>query len=110
MNEVAEIDREAVIEMHNYLTSVYEEGDARSALITMLQALHHAKSGVDIVSGTRVSFTVAHGLGPLSVFGFFPVETILNKFDRYNFKSTAETGIQGLFPCRAHGSRYFRES
>ncbi|CAN6485763.1 unnamed protein product [Victoria cruziana] len=40
--------------MHNYLTSVYEEGDARSALITMVQALNHAKHGVDIVSGTRV--------------------------------------------------------
>lgn len=44
-----------IIEMHNYLTSVYEEGDARSALITMLQALNHAKNGVDIVSGTKVS-------------------------------------------------------
>ncbi|BBN15723.1 respiratory burst oxidase [Marchantia polymorpha subsp. ruderalis] len=53
MNEVAAIDQKAVIEMHNYLTSVYEEGDARSALITMVQALHHAKSGVDILSGTR---------------------------------------------------------
>jgi respiratory burst oxidase len=41
--------------MHNYLTSVYEEGDARSVLITMLQALNHAKNGVDIVSGTKVS-------------------------------------------------------
>jgi respiratory burst oxidase len=40
--------------MHNYLTSVYEEGDARSALITMVQSLNHAKNGVDIVSGTRV--------------------------------------------------------
>lgn len=46
---------QGVIEMHNYLTSVYEEGDARSALITMVQALNHAKNGVDIVSGTRVS-------------------------------------------------------
>lgn len=54
MNEVAEIDQRGVIEMHNYLTSVYEEGDARSALITMVQALNHAKNGVDIVSGTRV--------------------------------------------------------
>ncbi|KAH9308904.1 hypothetical protein KI387_036815, partial [Taxus chinensis] len=54
MNEVAEIDQKDVIEMHNYLTSVYEEGDARSALITMVQALNHAKHGVDIVSGTRV--------------------------------------------------------
>ncbi|MCO5547333.1 hypothetical protein L7F22_000781 [Adiantum nelumboides] len=54
MNEVAESDQKAVIEMHNYLTSVYEEGDARSALITMLQALNQAKNGVDILSGTRV--------------------------------------------------------
>ncbi|MCO5561779.1 hypothetical protein L7F22_015403 [Adiantum nelumboides] len=54
MNEVADSDQKAVIEMHNYLTSVYEEGDARSALITMLQALNQAKNGVDIVSGTRV--------------------------------------------------------
>ncbi|KAI4376139.1 hypothetical protein MLD38_013930 [Melastoma candidum] len=54
MNEVADQDKRGVIEMHNYLTSVYEEGDARSALITMVQALNHAKSGVDIVSGTRV--------------------------------------------------------
>lgn len=49
-------DVQGVIEMHNYLTSVYEEGDARSALITMVQALNHAKNGVDIVSGTSVSF------------------------------------------------------
>ncbi|KAK5777274.1 respiratory burst oxidase homolog protein C-like isoform X1 [Gossypium arboreum] len=54
MNEVAEMDRNHVIELHNYCTSVYEEGDARSALITMLQSLNHAKNGVDIVSGTRV--------------------------------------------------------
>ncbi|ONI07236.1 hypothetical protein PRUPE_5G107400 [Prunus persica] len=54
MNEVAEQDQRGVIEMHNYLTSVYEEGDARSTLITMVQALNHAKNGVDIVSGTRV--------------------------------------------------------
>ncbi|XP_022145957.1 respiratory burst oxidase homolog protein A-like isoform X2 [Momordica charantia] len=54
MNEIAEMDQRGVIEMHNYLTSVYEEGDARSALITMVQALNHAKNGMDIVSGTRV--------------------------------------------------------
>ncbi|XP_024976513.1 respiratory burst oxidase homolog protein C-like [Cynara cardunculus var. scolymus] len=54
MNEVAEMDQNGVIEMHNYCTSVYEEGDARSALITMLQSLNHAKNGVDVVSGTRV--------------------------------------------------------
>ncbi|OMP08895.1 Cytochrome b245, heavy chain [Corchorus capsularis] len=54
MNEVAEMDEKRLIELHNYCTSVYEEGDARSALITMLQSLHHAKNGVDVVSGTRV--------------------------------------------------------
>lgn len=45
--------------MHNYLTSVYEEGDARSTLITMVQALNHAKNGVDIVSGTRVRVLIS---------------------------------------------------
>lgn len=54
MNEVAENDKDGVIELHNYCTSVYEEGDARSALIQMLQTLNHAKNGVDIVSGTTV--------------------------------------------------------
>ncbi|XVE64767.1 hypothetical protein DITRI_Ditri07aG0128300 [Diplodiscus trichospermus] len=54
MDEVAGLDQRGFIEMHNYLTSVYEEGDARSALITMVQALNHAKNGVDILSGTRV--------------------------------------------------------
>jgi hypothetical protein len=46
-----------VIEMHNYLTSVYEEGDARSALIAMVQSLQHAKNGLDIVSGSKVKQT-----------------------------------------------------
>ncbi|XP_020536651.1 respiratory burst oxidase homolog protein E isoform X2 [Jatropha curcas] len=54
MNEVAEMDHKGQIELHNYLTSVYEEGDARSTLITMVQALNHAKHGVDILSGTRL--------------------------------------------------------
>ncbi|KAK3139950.1 hypothetical protein QOZ80_5AG0393050 [Eleusine coracana subsp. coracana] len=55
MNEVAERDATGdVVELHNHCTSVYEEGDARSAMLVMLQALHHAKSGVDVVSGTRV--------------------------------------------------------
>ncbi|KAJ3669155.1 hypothetical protein LUZ60_011105 [Juncus effusus] len=54
MNDVAESDQDNVIEMHNYLTSVYEEGDARSALIAMVQSLQHAKNGVDIVSGSRI--------------------------------------------------------
>lgn len=54
MDEVAELDHKGLIDMHNYLTSVYEEGDARSTLLTMVQALTHAKYGVDILSGTRV--------------------------------------------------------
>lgn len=54
MNDIAETDKKGVIELHNYCTSVYEEGDARSALIAMLQQLNHAKNGVDVVSGTRV--------------------------------------------------------
>ncbi|KAL4010596.1 hypothetical protein IC575_030097 [Cucumis melo] len=53
MDEVAEMDKKGQIELHNYLTSVYEESDARSTLITMVQALNHAKHGVDILSGTR---------------------------------------------------------
>ncbi|BBH08179.1 Riboflavin synthase-like superfamily protein, partial [Prunus dulcis] len=55
MDEIAEMDQKGQIELHNYLTSVYEEGDARSTLITMVQALNHAKHGVDILSGTRNS-------------------------------------------------------
>ncbi|KAL8160916.1 hypothetical protein V2J09_012405 [Rumex salicifolius] len=54
MDDVAEMDHKGLIDMHNYLTSVYEEGDARSTLITMVNALNHAKYGVDILSGTRV--------------------------------------------------------
>ncbi|CAN1296738.1 Respiratory burst oxidase homolog protein F [Linum perenne] len=40
----------AVIEVNNYLTTAYEEGDARSALITATQALHRAKTGLDMLS------------------------------------------------------------
>ncbi|CAL9232433.1 unnamed protein product [Arabidopsis halleri] len=54
MNEIADSDRKGVIEMHNYLTSVYEEGDTRSNLLTMIQTLNHAKNGIDIFSGTKV--------------------------------------------------------
>uniref|UniRef100_A0A452XJ28 Ferric reductase NAD binding domain-containing protein n=1 Tax=Aegilops tauschii subsp. strangulata TaxID=200361 RepID=A0A452XJ28_AEGTS len=53
MNEIAERDHSSVIEVHNYLTSVYVEGDARSAFIAMVQSLQHAKYGVDIISRTR---------------------------------------------------------
>ncbi|CAL4993139.1 unnamed protein product [Urochloa decumbens] len=54
MDEVVEADREGVVELHNHCTNVYEEGDARSVLISMLQSLNQAKTGVDVVSGTRV--------------------------------------------------------
>ncbi|KAI4376478.1 hypothetical protein MLD38_014235 [Melastoma candidum] len=54
MDEIADMDLKGQIELHNHLTSVYEEGDARSTLITMVQALNHAKHGYDILSGTRV--------------------------------------------------------
>ncbi|KAL3585743.1 hypothetical protein D5086_012610 [Populus alba] len=53
MDDVADYDDNHIIEMHNYLTSVYEEGDARSALIAMVQKLQHAKNGLDIVSQSR---------------------------------------------------------
>ena len=65
---------QGVIEMHNYLTSVYEEGDARSALITMVQALNHAKNGVDIVSGTRVSLWFLPFTLPFMRFSFGKIE------------------------------------
>ncbi|KAJ0788045.1 putative NAD(P)H oxidase (H(2)O(2)-forming) [Helianthus annuus] len=54
MDDIAEHDRENIIEMHNYLTSVYEHGDMRSTLISMVQTLQHAKDGVDVVSQSRI--------------------------------------------------------
>ncbi|KAK7395312.1 hypothetical protein VNO78_15863 [Psophocarpus tetragonolobus] len=54
MDDISDYDHDGIIEMHNYLTSVYEEGDARSALIAMIQRLQHAKNGVDIVSESRI--------------------------------------------------------
>ena len=55
MNEVVEEDHhKGAIELHNYCTNVYEKGDARSALIAMLQSLNQAKNGVDILTGTPV--------------------------------------------------------
>ncbi|KAI4343958.1 hypothetical protein L6164_011244 [Bauhinia variegata] len=46
--------KQSTAEIHNYLTSVYEEGDVRSAFISVIQALHHAKKGIDIVSKTPI--------------------------------------------------------
>lgn len=54
MNEVAGTHIDGVTELHKYCTRVYEEGDARSALTTMLQSLNHAKNGINVVSGTKV--------------------------------------------------------
>lgn len=88
MNEVAENDKDGVIELHNYCTSVYEEGDARSALITMLQSLNHAKSGVDIVSETKVK---THFARP----------NWRNVFKHVAVKHTHKR--VGVFYCGAHG-------
>ncbi|XVF46435.1 hypothetical protein PTKIN_Ptkin03bG0026600 [Pterospermum kingtungense] len=55
MDDIAEFDKKKIIEMHNYLTSVYEEGDARSALIGMVQKIQQAKNGLDIVSESRIT-------------------------------------------------------
>lgn len=59
-----------VIEMHNYLTSVYEEGDARSALIAMVQSLQHAKNGLDVVSESRVGIKrlISHPIDVIVIF------------------------------------------
>ncbi|XP_012438876.1 respiratory burst oxidase homolog protein A [Gossypium raimondii] len=53
MKEIADANqKQAVVEVFNFLTSVYQEGDARSALITIIQSLYQAKYGIDIVSRT----------------------------------------------------------
>eukprot|EP01018_Ginkgo_biloba_P025161 Gb_40122 [translate_table: standard] len=110
MNEIAESDQKAVIEMHNYLTSVYEEGDARSALITLIQALHHAKSGVDILSGTRVRthfarpnwkrvfslLSVAHAGARIGVFYCGP-STVSKDLDRLSRKYTQISQAKFIF-------------
>ncbi|KAL5703571.1 hypothetical protein ACHQM5_022103 [Ranunculus cassubicifolius] len=59
LNEVSEKDQDNVIKLHIHCTNVFEEGDARAALITMLQSLHHEKAGVDIIAETRVKIHFA---------------------------------------------------
>nr|CAD1827518.1 unnamed protein product [Ananas comosus var. bracteatus] len=54
MDDVTESDHNHIIEMHNYLTSVYFEDNERSALLAMAQELRHAKSGVNVVSESRI--------------------------------------------------------
>ncbi|PIA42713.1 hypothetical protein AQUCO_02000280v1 [Aquilegia coerulea] len=61
MKEISEANRrQPVVEMHNFLTSVYQDGDARSALLTAIQALKCTKNGIDIISRTPVSATCIH--------------------------------------------------
>ncbi|KAE8683952.1 respiratory burst oxidase-like protein A-like isoform X2 [Hibiscus syriacus] len=63
MKEIAEAnEKQSVVEIFNFLTSVYQEGDARSAFITVIQSLYQAKYGIDIISRTPVS-TNSIGLG-----------------------------------------------
>lgn len=54
MNEITDVDKNRVIEIHNYCTSVYEEGNVQSAVISMLQSIYYAKNGIDVVTGTHV--------------------------------------------------------
>ncbi|OWM65233.1 hypothetical protein CDL15_Pgr008823 [Punica granatum] len=42
------------VEMHNFLTCMYKEDDARAALLSAIQVLYHAKRGTDIISKTPV--------------------------------------------------------
>ncbi|XP_038902140.1 putative respiratory burst oxidase homolog protein H [Benincasa hispida] len=53
MNDVAEYDnrKEKVIEMHNHLSCIQKEGDARSIFLTILQNI---QSETDIISGSRI--------------------------------------------------------
>ncbi|TVU03402.1 hypothetical protein EJB05_51066, partial [Eragrostis curvula] len=54
LDDIAESDRDNVIEMHNYLTSVYmKKGMQGRPLIAMLQSLQHAKNGVDMSQAAR---------------------------------------------------------
>jgi len=66
-----------IIEMHNYLTSVYEEGDARSALIAMVQKLQHAKNGLDVVSQSRVLISLTDHCIINDILCFFLLNSLL---------------------------------
>uniref|UniRef100_A0A9I9DXG0 Respiratory burst oxidase homolog protein H n=1 Tax=Cucumis melo TaxID=3656 RepID=A0A9I9DXG0_CUCME len=55
MDDVAEYDHDKIIEMHNHLSCMHEEGDVRSVLITMLQQIQKSRGEeVDVVSGSRI--------------------------------------------------------
>lgn len=53
MEQVSESDENGIIEFHHYRRSIYE-GDARSAIIWLLQSIIHDKTGVDVVSDTPI--------------------------------------------------------
>ncbi|KAI4329693.1 hypothetical protein MLD38_028048 [Melastoma candidum] len=46
--------KEARVEMHNFLTCMYKEEDARTALLSAIQVLCHARSRIDFISRTPV--------------------------------------------------------
>ncbi|XP_017218625.1 respiratory burst oxidase homolog protein C [Daucus carota subsp. sativus] len=54
INEVTDVDKNGVVEMHIHCTSVYEEGNVQSAVIAMLQSIYYEKRGIDVVTGTHV--------------------------------------------------------
>ncbi|KAL1334236.1 hypothetical protein HN51_063128 [Arachis hypogaea] len=56
MNQIATSNKnQSVVEMHNFLTStVYPAGDIRAALLSVIQGLHHAKNGTDLVSRSPI--------------------------------------------------------
>lgn len=99
-----------VIEMHNYLTSVYEEGDARSALIAMVQQLQHAKNGVDVVSESRVCFNkVNKSCHPLAL-NFVSLNMSLSQirthFARPNWKKVF-SDLASTHPSSRIGKAFF---
>lgn len=51
-DELTSMSKKGVIEMHNYITTMHEEGDPYSGLINMLRSYYHSRTGIDIVSGT----------------------------------------------------------
>uniref|UniRef100_A0A803LCR6 EF-hand domain-containing protein n=1 Tax=Chenopodium quinoa TaxID=63459 RepID=A0A803LCR6_CHEQI len=53
VDDIAQYDSDNVIEICYYLTSVYEEGDARSVLIQMVQSLQYARNRVDVISESQ---------------------------------------------------------
>lgn len=72
--------------MHNYLTSVYDDGDARTTLLTMIQTLNHAKNGVDIFSGTKAVSFILHFYSYIYIikhFGFLPATLIIVGTDTF---------------------------